>query len=162
MTHYLGVSELLSSTHPDFVPKKEGNFGCAAAAEEVSDGVGKKGNRDRGSLRFESASASRMDRAFRCARELLGTACTGDAASIHLYFENAENRRRYRMVVSRDLFGWLEVGRYWGALDTRRGGGKVQLFEPDDRGHQIARQLVLKTLASRRRRGYAVLGLVDE
>lgn len=90
-------------------------------------------------------------------RETLVSACDG-ASSVSLYLEHGALRRRYRVVVGVDLFGWLVVERYWGSLSSKRGGRKVNLFAPDEQSRGLAKKMMLRLLATRKRNGYAVLG----
>ena len=110
------------------------------------------------SARAAPDSLAREELAAQRVRETLVAACSDGASGVSLYMEHGSLRRRYRVVVGADLLGWLVVERYWGSLHSRRGGRKVDLFAPDEESRSLAKKMMVKLLATRKRNGYAVLG----
>ncbi len=100
--------------------------------------------------------------AYSCAEDAILSVCTNviSTCGVHLYLENKSNRRKYRFAMSRDLFGWLVMERFWGSLDSKRGGKKIQMFEPCQFAMGQACDLALRILFARKRHGYSLIGFV--
>ena len=76
--------------------------------------------------------------------------------SLHMLMCQMDKQRSYRLLVGKDLFGQLIVERHWGSMVTRRGGFRRSVHNPEDAA--TVRKLVLRTISTRGRHGYQMIG----
>lgn len=77
--------------------------------------------------------------------------------SMHLIMCDPGRARSYRVILSLDLFGRIVLDRHWGSLVSRRGNNKPMSFAPHQR--DLARRLLLRILATRKRHGYELVAM---